>query len=187
MNSLSDLTAFAVKAILITGIIVIIVSAIGIALKQKLTNWFDSFSGSNNFTPQWDRLPKFFAKRLLTEAEKKLFLRMKTALPDHFILCQVALRALVDAKTGENVQVWINKIQNKYVDFVICNPNFSVAAVIELDDRTHDTTERQRKDEEKDTALNAAGIRVIRWRARDLPSTFDIARCFQKTPLDMNP
>lgn len=65
-----------------------------------------------------------------------------------------------------------------YPYFVVCNKDSSIAAVIELDDSSHNRTERQSADAKKDKALGSAGVRVIRWQVSSMPNTFEIRAAF---------
>ena len=59
-------------------------------------------------------------------------------------------------------------------DFVICQKDSSVVAVIELDDSTHERPDRMIADAKKNRALEAAGIPIHRWQARALPDEASI-------------
>jgi very-short-patch-repair endonuclease len=61
-------------------------------------------------------------------------------------------------------------------DFVVCNPDFSVLAVVELDDRSHDHPRRQDADRRKTEVLEAAGIPVIRVNGAALPAERELVR-----------
>lgn len=63
----------------------------------------------------------------------------------------------------------MNRINRMSADFVICNRDFSIAAVVELDDATHERADRKAADAKKDKALASAGLRIIRWQAKSLP------------------
>src|SRR5882724_1163451 len=121
-----------------------------------------------------DKPPYFKRKTLLGEKEQVLFHRLIEAMPDHYVMAQVRLADIVGVKKCENWQSWFNKISRKSVDFVICNKSFVVLACIELDGKTHDREDRQKADNTKDSALNAAGIPIVRIDADRLPSTSDI-------------
>ena len=54
-------------------------------------------------------------------------------------------------------------------DFLVCNKDASVVAVIELDDASHQRHDRQVADEKKDKALKAAEIKIIRWHVKSIP------------------
>ena len=54
-------------------------------------------------------------------------------------------------------------------DFVVCNKDFSIVAVIELDDATNQNESRRVADTKKDKALSSAGVRIVRWQAKSIP------------------
>lgn len=60
----------------------------------------------------------------------------------------------------------LNSIAQKSADFVVCLKDFSLVAVVELDDRSHSAA----KDDERDRLLAAAGINVIRFTVREMPT-----------------
>jgi very-short-patch-repair endonuclease len=60
------------------------------------------------------------------------------------------------------------------VDFVVCQKDSSIVAVIELDDETQEKEAQQTMDAKKDKALFAAGIRILRWQAESLPDVATI-------------
>jgi hypothetical protein len=58
------------------------------------------------------------------------------------------------------------KLSQKHVDFVLFDPSTtSIIAAIELDDRTHQQTERRRRDEFVNEAFRAAGMTLCRIQA----------------------
>jgi very-short-patch-repair endonuclease len=55
-----------------------------------------------------------------------------------------------------------NKINQKHVDFVLCDPNsFTPLLVIDLDDSSHMRKDRQGRDAFVDAALDAAGLPIL--------------------------
>lgn len=121
-------------------------------------------------------MPDCYAKKILTTPEQALYFRLIEALPDHITLAQVQLSQLVGLKKGPTWQTWFNKISRKSVDYAICRKDFSVIAAVELDDKSHDAERRQAADADKDTALEAAGIRIIRWNVKNIPDKDEIRR-----------
>jgi very-short-patch-repair endonuclease len=111
----------------------------------------------------------FYAKKPLSQPEQVLYFRLVQALPEHIILAQVQLSRLLGVKKGNNHQAWLNRINRMSADFVVCNKDSSIVAVIELDDATHSKEDRQAADAKKDKALSSAGIRVVRWQAKAIP------------------
>lgn len=113
-------------------------------------------------------------KRLLTAIEERLFFRLKEALPNHHIFVQVQLSQLVEIKKSHDFQKWFNRINRMSADFVVADEKLKTLAVIELDDSSHNRPDRIEADQKKDKALLSAGIRVIRWKTKHMPSTEEI-------------
>ena len=120
----------------------------------------------------------FYAKKPLSQPEQVLYFRLIQALPEHIILAQVQLSRMLGVKKGNNYQSWTNRINRMSADFVVCNKDSSIVAVIELDDATHQREDRQVADTKKDKALGSAEIRVIRWQAKSIPDITVIQAAF---------
>lgn len=116
----------------------------------------------------------FSAKQPLTEIEKKLYFRLKEALPNHIVLAQVSLYSILKVESRDEYMKYFNKISRKSLDFLVCDQDFDVVAAIELDDSSHERAERIKADYEKDTALRSAGVRIIRWPVKNFPSVSTI-------------
>jgi hypothetical protein len=99
-----------------------------------------------------DEVWPFYAKKPLSQPEQILYFRLVQALPDHIFLAQVQLSRLLGVKKGSNYQAWSNRINRMSADFVVCNKDSSIVAVIELNDATHESEDRQ--------ALQAVGSRA---------------------------
>lgn len=125
-----------------------------------------------------DQAWPFYAKRPLSQPEQVLYFRLVQALPEHIILAQVQLSRLLGVKKGNNYQAWFNRINRMSADFVVCNKDSSIVAVIELDDATHQKEDRQTADAKKDKALASANVRVIRWQAKAIPDVANIQSTF---------
>jgi hypothetical protein len=126
-----------------------------------------------------EEAPPYYARRLMSAREQQVFNALKRALPDLQIHSQVSLSAIVGIKGKRDNLVWLNKINQKRLDFVVCDQAATVLAVIELDDRSHDDPRRSKADQDKDAALSAASIRLLRWNATSIPSFDEIAAEFQ--------
>jgi very-short-patch-repair endonuclease len=141
------------------SIIIIAITIILAFLKTK--------KKSNNNIEIWP----YYAKKPLTQPEQILYFRLVQALPENIILAQVQLSQLLGVKKGNNYQAWINRINRMSADFVVCNKDSSIIAVIELDDATHQRKDRQAADSKKDKAITSAGVKIIRWPAKSIPDT----------------
>jgi|SRR5450631_1829699 hypothetical protein len=95
-------------------------------------------------------------KPLLSRPEQLLYARLVRAFPGHVILAHVAFSRFLVA------------------NFVVCRPDFTALAAVELDEPTTKSSDAQRcamrhKYRRKDLQLQAAGVKVIRVAAQDLP------------------
>ncbi len=126
-----------------------------------------------------DEIWPFYAKKPLSQPEQVLYFRLVQALPEHIILAQVQLSQLLGVKKGNNYQAWLNRINRMSADFVVCNKDSSIVAVIELDDSTHQRKDRQAADAKKDKALASANVRIVRWQAKSIPDIAAISATFK--------
>jgi hypothetical protein len=81
---------------------------------------------------------------LLSEREQILYHRLVKAAPEHIVLMQVL--------------------------FLIVTADTSILAAVELDDASHDREDRRAADARKTHALESAGISLLRWNVRQMPS-----------------
>jgi very-short-patch-repair endonuclease len=149
---------------LLIGLVVLAVIVLAF-LKQRGTPTGDS-------TGPWP----FYVKRPLTQVEQVLYHRLIRALPDHIVLAQVQVSRVLGVKRGSNFHEWNNRINRLSYDFVVCGTDSTVIAVIELDDKSHDTPERGKTDDKKDKATADAGLRLIRWHVATMPTEDTIRR-----------
>ncbi len=113
------------------------------------------------------------AKKLMSPPEQEAYLRLRAALPDRLIFPQVQLSRFIERRAGVDLR-WHNIIAQLSADFVVCDPDSTVTAVIEIDDKSHRRETQRRRDRNKDRACASAGIKMIRWQARRLPSVQEI-------------
>lgn len=80
-----------------------------------------------------------------------------------FVICpKVRLFDLVEPRFNKKKKLTYRyKIQAKHVDFVICDRDMNIRAVLELDDSSHYDPERIKRDEFVDTILLSTGYTVI--------------------------
>lgn len=102
----------------------------------------------------------------LTAAELAFMRVLTEAVEDKLhVMCKVRLGDLLKVREGiggKNYMSAINKIQSKHVDFVLCEKTkYTVKAVIELDDSSHETEERKIRDAFVDEAMANAGIKIF--------------------------
>ena len=130
------------------------------------------------FSPRstrWDEPWPLMDRALLTAREQDLYRRLEELYPQHRVFAQVALSQLLDVRPGTgNRRAIRNHFSQLVADFVLCRPDFSVAAVIELDDSSHGAIDRQQADGRKTKAVESAGLRLVRIPAGPLPSNDEL-------------
>jgi very-short-patch-repair endonuclease len=121
-----------------------------------------------------------FARAPLTMREQFLYHRLSVMYPEHIILAQVALSQIIDVSPGtSNRQAIRGKFKQLVADFVLCRSDFSIVAVIELDDPSHAQPHRQDADARKKKAVESAGLTFVRIPAGPIPSETDLRRVIQ--------
>lgn len=112
-------------------------------------------------------LGAYRGRKLMTENEREFFWRLRRALPGYHVFPQVAMSALLEASSGNSKRAHSDRLRiaQQRVDYVVCDPNCEVVAVVELDDRTHSA----RKDKRRDARLEQGGIRTVRFQSRHKP------------------
>ena len=107
-------------------------------------------------------------KYLLTKNEYREYMTLrKLAIEKELIVCpKVRLLDIIEPRKGEkDYKSLFFKIQAKHVDFVICDKNLRVKAILELDDNSHDQKNRQDRDAFVDQILTSVGYKVIHTRS----------------------
>lgn len=148
-------------------IIVVLGVGVGVAIAVLRARSSDATS-----TGRWP----FSLRRPLTEPEQVLYFRLCQALPDHIVLAQVGMSRFLAVRRGHNARAWYNRINRMSVDFLVCTKDASVVAAVELDDASHQHPDRVSADAKKELALNAAGVRLLRWNVSALPDETAIQR-----------
>lgn len=148
-------------------IAIVIIAAIILAMMPKGKNETD---GKDDYSIEWP----YYASKLMTEAEQKLYWKLQQALPENIIAVQVQASRVLRVKKGNNFGKWFNKINRLSYDYVICKKDSTPIAVIELDDSSHNEQSRQDADKKKDKATTDAGLKIIRWNIKNVPETTEI-------------
>ena len=116
------------------------------------------------------------ARRPLSRLEQALYGRLVQALPDHIVLAQVAYSQLLAIRKGVDSRALRHRFDRLVADFVVCRKDFVVVAVIELDDRAHDSRQKQQLEQRKAVFLETAGLPLYRMNGADLPDPAAIAQ-----------
>lgn len=107
------------------------------------------------------------SRYLLSKNELFQYKKLKTITDKKsLIICpKVRLLDIIEPKHGsDKYKTLFYKVQAKHVDFVVCNQDMQIKAIIELDDNSHDRADRKERDEFVDTILKSVGYRIIHTR-----------------------
>jgi hypothetical protein len=134
----------------------------------------------------------YIAKKPLTDTEIDFYNLLSAALPEYRVLAQVQLSSFIKVDKSliyaNESYKWQNPISQQSVDYLICDQDFSIIAAIELDDKTHYSQDAIKRDTKKNTNLQAAKVRLIRWHAESMPSLeeiqFEVKRYLIDSPSD---
>ena len=122
-----------------------------------------------------DDVPPYVRREaLLTEGELVFYHILREAVADQWSVCaRVRLADLIQVRSQAPDQLaWRNRILCKHIDFVLCeHETMAVRLAVELDDRSHARRDRADRDAFVDSALQAAGVPLLRVKAA---SSYDV-------------
>lgn len=128
----------------------------------------EHYSPSKNVVIEKDYSHSYQRKYLLTKNEYHEYLKLRQyATERRLLVCpKVRLLDIIEPRKGEkNYKTLFYKIQAKHVDFVICDQNLRIKAILELDDNSHNQKNRKDRDTFVDQILTSVGYKVIRVRS----------------------
>jgi len=94
---------------------------------------------------------------------------------------------IVRRDSAGSAQSISNRFRQLVADLVVCAPDFTAAAVIELDDRSHGRRVQRERDQRKDQFLQAAGIKVVRIAVADMPNEAALRALVVVAPVALPP
>lgn len=104
---------------------------------------------------------------VMTKTEAEFYRQIILILGNEYkVFPQIRLSALLDHKvTGQNWKGALSSINQKSVDYVVCDAiSLRTLFAIELDDSTHSRPDRQERDNSVEQALATGQVRLIRFR-----------------------
>lgn len=152
---------------MILAVIILVIAVIFLAflnVKNQKKSDIDTTKEDN----QADELMPYNKKYLLTKNEWAFYKKIKPICDENklHIISKVRLADLVEVSkevNGKDKQKYFNKIKNKHIDFVLCNPeNLAVIALIELDDSSHQREDRVKRDIFVNSLCDKVGYKIIR-------------------------
>ena len=110
--------------------------------------------------------PYALRDNFLSPAEHNFYLVLKSAVSESALVCpKVALGDLFYARSNDpsEFRIYTNKIDRKHVDFLLCDPKTVKPLLgIELDDKSHQRSDRQARDEFIGEVFAAAKLPLVR-------------------------
>lgn len=116
---------------------------------------------------QWPLL----GRQPMSAREHVLYRRLSVMYPKHLIFTHVELSHLADVKRS---------LPQFVADFVLCRRDFTIVAVIELDDASDAPLERQETEMHQAKALESAGLRLVRIGTGPIPSQAQLQQILQE-------
>lgn len=117
-----------------------------------------------------DFFPYQKKKYLFTEAESKFLYNLIRITPKRFIVMGKVRMAdifLIKGVYGAEYKIAFSKIKAKHFDFVIVREyDYSIYAVIELDDSSHDSQDRMERDIFVDNLCRETDVKLFRFRVQ---------------------
>ena len=117
-------------------------------------------------TPRKPDYPYNQREHFLSPAEHSFFMVLKSVVADSALISMtVGLSDRFYARSSEASQyrIYTNKIDRKHVDFLLCDPKTVRPIVgIELDDKSHQRSDRQTRDEFVENVFQAARLPLVR-------------------------
>lgn len=105
-------------------------------------------------------------KKLFSPAERSFLGVLDMAIDNKAMICgKVRMADVITPEKGLSRGEWqtaFNKTSRKHFDFVLCNKgNLEIICAIELDDKSHNSKSREKRDKFLDRACDAAGIPLV--------------------------
>lgn len=104
----------------------------------------------------------------LSQAEISFYRVLLSVLSTQGTICpKVRLSDVFYVSRPNENRTFFNRIVQKHVDFLVCNPiSMKPIFALELDDSTHTRSDRQVRDEFVDSVFQAAGLPLLHIRAQ---------------------
>jgi len=122
--------------------------------------------------------PYYIRDDFLSPAEHSFYLVLKHVVSDKVVVCpKVSLSDLFYVRSNDacKFRIYTNKIDRKHVDFLLCDPKTLRPLVgIELDDKSHQRSDRRTRDEFVENVYAAAKLQLVRFPVRRSYSTSEL-------------
>jgi hypothetical protein len=111
--------------------------------------------------------PYKIIERFMSKAELSFYHVLRLAVGDHAHICPKVSLGDLFAVTQKPEMPHRNRIDRKHVDFLICDPQTLQPLVgIELDDSSHQRSDRQKRDDFVNAVFRTAGLPLLHFPVR---------------------
>ena len=113
---------------------------------------------------------------LLTNNEREFYETLKKVVKDDLIIfSMVRLADLFSIDNGKAYQASLNRINSRHVDFLLChNDTLKPVAAIELDDKSHERSDRIQRDVFVNQLFDSADLPLLRYPSKVRYSRDDV-------------
>jgi hypothetical protein len=110
------------------------------------------------------RYPYFAQKTILTKAEIYFFKSLREAIPEQFAIApKVRMADIITCTDANWARGYGAKISSKHIDFVLYDrETFEIKLAIELDDKSHQKSDRQKRDQFVNESFRTAQVPLLR-------------------------
>lgn len=124
--------------------------------------------GPKEREPDPEPFPYRVRDDFLSPAEVSFFRVLRSTLKGHATVCpKVRLGDIFFVSRPHENQSYLNRIARKHLDFLLCNPKTMRPIVgIELDDSSHQRSDRRARDEFIEQVFEAANLPLVRVQAQ---------------------
>lgn len=161
---------------IIFGLLVILVSVLTVAVVRRRAREKTSVSGREPCTIDGEA---YFAVAPLTKSEQAFHKYLKTCLPHQTLFAHVAVGKVVRTKWWAS-DFHHQRIADLSVDFLICRPDNTIIAAIELGDASRDTPEYRHRAAKLEALMQAVGVPMIRWDVRRPPGSLEVRKIIEE-------
>ncbi len=114
-----------------------------------------------------EKFPYILSDMLLTSKEQKFYNTLKPIAEkyNYTILCKMRLADIIKVPkdTYESLR-WFNYIKAKHIDFLVCDSNFKIIALIEVDDYTHNFDNRKKRDKFVNEIFKQLNVKLLHYK-----------------------
>jgi len=158
-----------------------ILSALGLsaeAIDDIIDRILDFLTDGDAESESKPEYPYHIRDNFLSAAEHSFYLVLQHIVADKALICpKVSLGDLFYVKSSDasKFRIYTNKIDRKHVDFLLCDPKTLQPVVgIELDDKSHQRKDRQKRDQFIEAVYTAAKLPLVRFPVRRSYATSEL-------------